>query len=237
MIIAEPSGEVEDFDRLGLACRGGFLGKILIKGTQMHSSLSERSDCINPSIKMAEVLLGFAQNLKNEMSFGKHSLYPDGPIINPGVLLEGGVFYGVIPGSASFGFDIRYIPGMSDKTIKKDIEKFLKKLMDKDNNLNAKLIVELWAPPVEIDRGHPLVKACMKATRTVIGKEPKPMGLDFATDGVFFEKAQQDIDIIPAFGPGFIRSAHGPDEYINTSSIIDAAKIFAIAALDYLGPG
>ncbi len=238
MIIAEPSGENTDFDALALACKGAVLGKIVVHGTQMHSSLSDRGNCINASVKMAEVLVEFATNLKSNLHYKPHPLYPNGPTINPGVILEGGVFYGVVPGIASFAFDLRIIPGMTLKDVKKDIEEFLKNLMKKDKNLHVELVLEkrinYWAPAVEISRDHPLVVSCIKAARDVVGFEPKLVGAPFATDGVFFVKAGVDIQIIPSFGPGLIKLAHGPDEYVNVEAITDAAKIFAIASVDYL---
>lgn len=238
MIIAEPSGETEDFDSLGLACKGAVLGKIIVHGTQMHSSLSDKPGCINASVKMAKVMVEFAENLKKNLHYKTHPLYPNGPTINPGVILEGGIFYGVIPGIASFGFDLRIIPGMTLEVVKKDIEDFLSSLMKKDKDLHAELVLEKiinnWAPAVEISKDHPLVLSCLEATSNIIGKEPKLVGAPFGTDGVFFVKAGIDIQIIPSFGPGFIKLAHGPDEYINLKAITDAAKIFAVASINYL---
>lgn len=238
MIIAEPSGAERDFDQLGIACKGAVLGKIIVHGTQMHSSLSDKEGCINASVKMAKVMIEFAENLKKNLHYNPHPLYPNGPTVNPGVILEGGIFYGVIPGIASFGFDLRIIPGMTLKTVKKDIEDFLVSLMGKDKDLHAELelekVINNWAPAVEIDRHHPLVLSCMEATENIIGQKPKLVGAPFGTDGVFFVKAGIDIQIIPSFGPGFIKLAHGPDEYINLKSIIDAAKIYALVSINYL---
>jgi len=78
---------------------------------------------------MAQVLCEFAENLKSHLHYEPHYLYPTGPTINPGVTLSGGIFYGVIPGEASFGFDIRVTPGMTLEGIKTDIKTFLDKLM------------------------------------------------------------------------------------------------------------
>ncbi len=43
-----------------------------------------------------------------------------------------------------------------------------------------------------------------------------------------------NIPTISSFGPGFIKLAHGPDEYVDLEAIIDSAKIYALAALDFL---
>jgi acetylornithine deacetylase len=238
MLIAEPSGMDEDFDSLGLACRGVLLGKVLVHGTQMHSSLSDRGGCINASVKMAKVLVEFAENLKKYIHYESHPLYTTGPTINPGVTLDGGIFYGVIPGRASFGFDIRTIPGMSFKRARKDVEHFLSDLQEMDSDLRAELVLEKppmdWLPPVEIRPDHPLVSSCVRSAKSVLNREPQLIGMPFSTDGVFFVKAGVDMPIISSFGPGLIKLAHAPDEYIHVQSIIDSAKIFALTAIDFL---
>jgi acetylornithine deacetylase/succinyl-diaminopimelate desuccinylase family protein len=238
LLIAEPSGIDEDFDSLGLACRGVTLGKVVVRGTQMHSSLSDRGGCVNASVKMAEVLVEFANNLKKNLRHKPHPLYPEGPTVNPGVILEGCVFYGVIPGEASFGFDIRVIPGMTCEGVKRDMEKFLEKLRKKDKDLQAELVFEDppldWLAPVEIEKDHPLVLSCMEASKKVLGREPKLLGVPFGTDAVFYSRPGIDMPIIPSFGPGLIKLAHGPDEYIEARSILDSARIFALTAIEFL---
>jgi acetylornithine deacetylase len=238
LLIAEPSGIDRDFDSLGLACRGVILGKVVVNGTQMHSSLSDQGGCVNASVKMAEVLVEFADNLKKHLNYKPHPLYPKGPTVNPGVILEGGVFYGVIPGKASFGFDIRVIPGMTCEGVKKDMENFLEGLKKKDKDLQAELVFEDppldWLAPVEIEKDHPLVLSSIEASKNILGKKPELLGVPFGTDGVFYSKAGIDMSIIPSFGPGLIKLAHGPDECVDVQSILDSAKIFALSAIGYL---
>ena len=91
-----------------------------------------------------------------------------------------------------------------------------------------------WAPPVEISADNPLAVSCKDATREIRKTEPRLVGVPFGTDGIFFVKAGIEIDIVPSFGPGLIKLAHGPDEFVNVRSIPDSAKIFAITAIDYL---
>jgi acetylornithine deacetylase len=238
ILIAEPSGVDIDFDSIGIACRGALLGKVKVYGTQMHSSISDQGGCVNASIKMSEVLLEFAINLKGRLNYRANNLYPKGPTINPGVFLNGGVFYGVVPGEASFGFDIRTIPGMNNEVLVRDINDFLNELMKKDPDLTAELVLE--KPPLdnllpaEIDRGHELVKSCLSACKVVLGFEPELMGVPFSTDAIYFAN-QLDIPTIPSFGPGLIKLAHVPNEYIEIKSLVDAAKIYAFTAVSFLG--
>jgi acetylornithine deacetylase/succinyl-diaminopimelate desuccinylase family protein len=238
IILGEPSGEERDFDTIGIASRGVLLGKVIVHGTQMHSSISDRGGCINASVKMAKVLTEFAQNLKNDLRYKPNTFYPLGPTINPGVILEGGVFYGVVPGLAGFGFDIRVIPGMEFRLLKEDIENFLKKLKKDDPELDAELVLEkppldAWMPPAQIDEDHPIVKSCIAAAKNILGYEPIKVGEPFATESSFYAN-KLNIPTISSFGPGFIKLAHSPDEYVGLDAIVDSAKIYALAALDFL---
>lgn len=238
IILGEPSGEKKNFDTIGIASRGILLGKVIIHGTQMHSSISDRGGCINASVKMAKVLLEFSDNLKKHLHFKPQKLYPLGPTITAGVTLEGGVFYGIVPGSAGFGFDLRVIPGMKFEILKEDIENFLKKLKEADKELDAEFVIkkptlDAWVPPAEIDEKHPIVESCISSAKRVLGYEPLKVGVPFGTESSFYVNGL-GIPTVSSFGPGFIKLAHGPDEYVETKSIIDAAKIYALVALKYL---
>jgi acetylornithine deacetylase/succinyl-diaminopimelate desuccinylase family protein len=238
MIIAEPSGETTDFDCLGVACRGAVLGRIVVHGTQMHSSLSDRGGCVNASVKLARVLTEFADNFKSHLRYTPNDLYPRGPTINPGVILEGGVFYGVVPGRASFGFDIRVTPGLTLDSVVEDINGFLAGLMSKDEELVAELVLEdpaiRWAPAATIRPDHPLVTSCLQAAREIVGVQPRLGGMPFGTEAAFYKRAGLRTQIIPAFGPGLIELAHRADEYVNIKAVLDGAKLFAVSAATYL---
>ena len=240
IIVGEPSGEKKNFDTIGITSKGIMLGKILVRGTQIHSSISDRVRCINASVKMAEVLLKFSDDLKKNLRFEPQKLYPLGQTITPGVTLEIWTTHGVVPGLARFGFDIRVIPGMKFETLRKDIENFLKKIKKADKDLDAELVFEkpstadAWLSPAEIDEKHPIVEICINSAQKILGYKPLRAGVPFSTEASFYIN-RLGIPSVSSFGPGFIKLAHGPDEYVETKSIIDAAKIYAITALEYFG--
>ncbi len=233
-IICEPTGLRQPWELLALVARGICCFKIQVRGTQMHSSISDVFPSVNASVKMAEVLTRMARELT--IRAPDHPLCPGGITLNLGVQVQGGVYYGVYPGYAEFGSDLRTIPGMTLEGVRQDIEAFLDRLRADDPALDVTLAFEppplQWIPPIEISPEAPVVQAVRKAARTVLGHEPPMAAYPATTDGTYF--AQAGIPTIPAFGPGLLPLAHGANEYVHLDSILQAAQIYALTALAFL---
>ena len=235
-IIGEPCGIDTPYDYLHIAHRGVFCFNVHVRGTQMHSSMSDVRPSVNASVKMAEVLTAFAKEYR--LAHEPHPLYPQGPTVNVGVMIEGGVFYGVYPGHAWFGTDVRVLPGMERQAVVTELEAFVETLRRRDPELDVEVDTHPrewdWIPPMELSPDEPVVRATLAAAKTVLGREPKIGGLPGGTDAhsMFNDGG---IPTIPAFGPGMLELAHGPDERVPVEDIIIAAKVYALAALHYLG--
>jgi acetylornithine deacetylase/succinyl-diaminopimelate desuccinylase-like protein len=163
------------------------------------------------------------------------SLVPGGPTVNLGVTLSGGVFYGIYPGHAEFGIDVRTVPGMTQPELQADLEGFLETLRREDPELDVAVepVPELaWFQPSHIDPAHPLVVAAQSAARDVLGRDV-PLGtMPAFTDGTHWHLAGSAC--IPAFGPGTLLVAHRPNEHIEVAEVVAAARIYALTAMRYL---
>ena len=235
--IGEPQGITEEFEFLPLISRGACCFKIKVYGTQMHSSLSNALPSVNASAKMAHVLWRMHGELRDRIRFPEHPLAPYGITVNIGDMVSGGVFYGVYPGYAEFGSDIRTLPGMTLEGLKEDIEGFLDDLRQEDPDLKVEL--EVVDPPLnwyqasEVSPDEPFVDMFLSACEQVLGRRP-PLGtFSGATDAYAFQ-IMGGIPTIPGFGPGLLKNCHGPNEWAGVESIIQASKIYALAAMDYL---
>jgi len=231
-IVGEPSGINESFDYLDIATRGVYCFDLTVKGTQMHSSLSDIKRGVNASVKLAKILSRMPAELK--LTYEPNPFCPQGVTINPGVFIRGGVWYGVLPGLCTAGNDIRTLPTMSKEKVSEDIDRWLDRLRVEDPQLDVSAELKLWVEGAEIRQEEPIVGSCTRAYQGVFGHEPKIGGFPGAVDARFMIN-QGHFPAVPAFGPGLLHLAHGPDERIPVEDIIRATKIYAIAALDYLG--
>lgn len=234
-VIGEPPGVTKEWESLHLGCRGVCCFTIKVYGTQMHSSISDRLPSVNASVKMAELLARMSRELK--LNFTPHPLCPKGVTHNLGVSLKGGVYFGVYPGYAEFGSDIRTIPGMQKEGVVRDLEAFLEACRKEDPSLNVRLELAPppldWIAPTEVSQDLPIAQALANAAEQVLGFRP-PFGIYPAgTDSPKFQ-LEAGIPTIPAFGAGVISVCHGPNEWVGVESIVQACKIYALVAYDVL---
>lgn len=126
---------------------------------------------------------------------------------------------------------------MTRQGVEQDINGWLATLRREDPDLEVQLEFEKapldWIEPSEIEAEHPLVEAMQQAAESVLG-QPIPLGCMPGTTDAPKLQFGLGIPTIPAFGPGFLPLAHGPNEYISIKSPLQAAKIYALGVLAYL---
>jgi acetylornithine deacetylase/succinyl-diaminopimelate desuccinylase-like protein len=234
-LIGEPPGVNREWEYLHIASRGLCCFTLKVTGTQMHSSLSDYFPSVNASLKLADLMLRMSQDLK--LQHTPHPLSKNGVTVNLGVQLKGGVYFGVYPGYAEFGVDVRTLPGMKKERLIGDVNDFLKQRHLADPSLKVELQIESapldWIPPTEVSRDLPIVKALETASEQVLGFCPPASIYPAATDAPKFQ-LEAGIPTIPAYGAGMISLAHGPNEWVGVDSIVQACKIYALAGYEIL---
>lgn len=231
-LVGEPSGWENDWQGIHLVSRGVCCFRIRVRGTQMHSSLSDQVPSVNASRLMAELLLSLEREL--ELEFEQHPLRGATPTLNVGVIVSGGVYFGVVPGFAEFGCDLRTLPGMTETSVRKSLSAWLLRQRDRFPGLDADVVFEpdlSWVPPAEIAATHPLVHATQVAASEVLGEAPPLSVFPGATDAAWFERV--GIPTLPSFGPGILTNCHAPNEYVELERVYDAARIYARIAAHY----
>jgi acetylornithine deacetylase len=233
IVLGEASGVHTDWEAIRIVSRGFSGFKVTVHGTQMHSSISDVMPSVNAVEAMGRVLAGMRQAL--HLRYPPHPLCPNGPTINIGVRAQGGVGYGVLPGYAEFWSDIRTTPGMTQEALKEDVEDALERL--RPEALRAELAMEFapglgWLAPTEVSPDDPMVRACQVAAAEILGESPPLGAFPGASDAWPFQ-GMGGIPTIAGFGPGLLPLAHGPNEWVSQTAVIQASKIYALTALTF----
>ncbi len=233
-LIGEPSGWTRDWQGIHVISRGLCCFQVRVHGTQMHSSLSDRMPTVHANLEMARSMLDLVDDF--DPAPIEHPLGSLRPTLNVGVTAQGGVFYGVVPGEASFGSDLRTIPGMTEAGVHEYFDRWAARRSG--DRSGATIDIEYdevlkWIPVAEIDVGHPLVGAAIRATAEVLGEAPPLSMFPGTTDAPWFEAS--GIPTLPSLGPGILTYCHGPNEFVRAEAVHEAARIYARIVLGYCG--
>ncbi|MGB3375738.1 MAG: M20/M25/M40 family metallo-hydrolase [Microbacterium sp.] len=234
LLIGEPSGWERDWQAIHVVSRGSSCFRIRVRGTQGHSSLSDRLPLINASERMARLLVDMVDELALPASTFTAPGLSATTTLNRGVTVSGGTWFGVVPGTAEFACDLRTVPGMTFDGVRNAIERWLEDRRARDASLDVEVVFEPgleWVPPSAIPVDDPLVATVQASASRVLGAAP-PLGVfPGATDAPWF--AEAGIPTLPSFGPGLISVAHGPDEYVSLRSLGEAARMYAHTIANY----
>jgi acetylornithine deacetylase len=235
ILLGEPAGVHADWDAIRVISRGITCFRVIVKGTQTHSSISDQLPTVNAVEAMARVLVELRQELKPR--YPEHPLCPTGPTVNLGVKTVGGVGYGVLPGHAEFWSDIRTTPGMRQEVFAEDLEQALERIrpLVPGAEVTWEFSPDLaWLAATEVTADDPMVRAVEQAANDVLGVTPPLAAFPGASDAWPFQ-GQGDIPTLAAFGPGLLPPAHGPNEWISLLSLQQAPRIFVDTAIRYGG--
>jgi acetylornithine deacetylase len=236
IILGEPSGVLDDWDGIRIVSRGVACFKVVVRGTQTHSSISDAFPTVNAVEAMAKLMLGFREQFRPY--YDEHPLCPNGPTINIGVKVSGGVTYGVLPGYAEFWTDVRTVPGMTFDVFQDDVKATLKRVSEDLGGIDYELIFDEkagWIPPTEIEADDPLVLACADAAQAVLGTSPEITLFHGGTDASQFQGIA-GIPTLASFGPGQLPLAHGANEWVKIESLGQAMRMYALTALAFCNP-
>jgi acetylornithine deacetylase len=233
ILLGEPAGVHEDWEAIRVISRGFSGFRVIVGGTQTHSSISDQMPTVNAVEAMANVLVAFRRELR--LRYPEHPLCPNGPTINLGVKALGGVGYGVLPGHAEFWCDIRTTPGMTQEGLAEDVDGALERIrpLVPGAEISWEFNPDLaWMAPTEVLPDDPMVRAVERAAADVLGEAPPLAAFPGATDAWPFH-GQGGVPTLAAFGPGLLPLAHGPNEWVSILALLQAPRIFVDAAIRY----
>ncbi len=228
-IICEP----ED-NRLCIAQKGVMWTDITVKGIMAHGAMPYTG--VNPITYLSRFIADVYELEKEYIRrYGSHEFLGT-PSLSPtrfhAPLDEHGT-NNVIPEVARAVLDIRMIPGQDVETTLDDLEGRAQRFRAEEPRVEFRLDVLDARPPTATSRDEPIVQALASATRDVAGREPVYGGVPGSTDGTILA-TQANIPIVTC-GPGDIYIPHHVDEYIDIEDLVEAVKLYIVAAMRYLG--
>jgi len=235
-LIGEPAGITKPWEKIFIANRRLLGFKMIVEGTQIHSSLSEHLNSINANQKMCWVIDKINKDL--EFSYNKKDEYSIGITKNIGMFIEGGINYGIYPGRSECKSELRVPPEISRDILFNEIKRFIQRLKKEDKNLHIEIKKEIPANKETLNypyvRGdEPFVRFIRESCQKVLGYSPSLDLFPGGTDASVFQEIK-GIPTISAFGPGILKVCHQPNEYVYIDDIIKATKMYVLIATRYL---
>ena len=175
---------------------------------------------------------------RNE-TLGTHPLFSDYPIpfpISVGTI-SGGDWASSVPDHLAFEGRFGAAPGEDLGEARQTLERAVHAAAEEDPWLrDHPPRVEWWGQqfePAAISPDHPLVSTVAGAAEAVRGRPTHLQGMTYGADmGLLVNHGG-----IPAvlFGPGDIRRAHQPDEWVEAAELLAAARSLAVTVMRFCG--
>lgn len=233
IVIGEPGGLHEDFDRLHVASRGIARIRFEVRGDQGHASLSDVSGAVNASTEMARLLVALAERFHPAAPKPRRALDGWTTTVTGGVNISGGVGYGVVPGKAAFSAEVRTLPNVTQADVAQQLAEFLTAERSGNPRLRATAVFEDpptdWLPATEVPGNHPLVVAAQESCRETLGRI-LPLGVFPGTTDAAFFQGLAGIPTLPALGPGLLSCAHGADEWVAVPALTRTVALYEALA-------
>lgn len=196
-------------------------------GRSAHGAFPERG--INSIDKAMQVIAAI-----RGIDLGSH------PALGKGTINVGKIHAGeqvnVVPGTCKTSFDLRWGPPTSSDEVRRLVAKALDKAKAEDPELEiGEMRVTEVREPLEFPTDSPLVQAMKKAGRDVFGQE---IGLGgwYSSGELWPVAAAGHIKYGAVIGPGEPWQAHAYDEQVPVRELVDAARVYALSAVNIVFP-
>ena len=235
VVIGEPGGIDEDYDRLHLVSRGIARLRLVAGGRQGHSSLSDELGTRNAGVDAARLVTEVADSLAVDTPADVHGLSGWTPTVNTGMAYHGGVGFGVLPGVMAVDTEVRLLPEMRREDVREAFTVLVERV---SQETGSDLRIEFdqppndWLPATLVAPSDPLVEEARAACRTVLGTAPTSGVFPGTTDATWFD-ALQGLPTLPALGPGLLRRAHAADEWVSIQAVRQAVEIYTLLSNAY----
>jgi succinyl-diaminopimelate desuccinylase len=221
LFIAEPT-----YNEIFIAEKGVFWVEVETFGKTAHGSMPDQGQ--NAILMMVKIIQEF-ENL--EIPHKTHPVL--GGFTRSINTISGGVKTNVVPDYCAVTIDMRTVPGQEHSAILRQLENILKGLGRKDPDFRAAVKAINDHPAVETSPSEPVLQKFSSLVAEMTGQKPVLKGANYFSDAVGFLPVFKVPLIL--FGPGEPGQAHRPNEQVEVSKLVEAARIFTVTAGRLLG--
>ncbi len=240
-IVLEPTSLV-----LAPAQAGAFNFRVTIPGKAAHGALrAEGVDPIARFLPIYRALQALEEKRNDPDRQPRHPMFADDAL--PYALCVGivraGIWASTVAESLVFegrlGIAPDEDPGVARWELESVVAEAHQKAAGDDPWLRAHPpVVEWWGgqfSPAATAADHPIVTTTRGAFDAVAGAPPEIRGMPYGADMRLLANEGETPTVL--FGPGDVRRAHAPDEYVAIDELETATKVVALTALRFCGTG
>ncbi len=142
---------------------------------------------------------------------------------------------GFIPEECTLEYVIWHAPQDDPEAVKREVEEAVARYAQTDPWLRVNPPQVEWLmswPPYDVPLDAPICGAAARAYESALGEPARLYGFAAVDDATFLNQAG-----IPAItlGPGSLRVAHAANEYVEVGELVDAAKVYGLAIVEWCG--
>ncbi|MGD2247752.1 MAG: ArgE/DapE family deacylase [Candidatus Methanofastidiosia archaeon] len=201
-------------NRVWYGCRGAFAVKIIVKGESAHSVYQ------NLGKNAFEDMLDVAHQFR-EIDPGEGTLLLGGAV-------KGGTQFNMVPEVCSFSLDWRFPPDQSLAKIKNDVFTCINRMREKGIHIETEILVETNG--FSTSKEEKICKITQKAVQKIRGLPHFEVCPGFLDIRHFAHKGIPAV----AYGPGLLEVAHGPEEYIQITDLLDAFSVYVLIGRKFI---
>ncbi|MCY3800910.1 MAG: M20 family metallopeptidase [Chloroflexi bacterium] len=184
----------------------------------------------NPARWLGEALRAF-ETWEDEFRSAPPSPLTGREQVNVGIL-QAGDYVNRLPTPASVIGTHRWQPGTDEVDVQARYEALCADLADRSGLEVTVSFMGGGRAPFEIPASDPVIRALQTGSRQVLGREAEIIGMQLVGDASLFANEIPVPSVY--FGPGH-GTAHSDNERIRIDDLVDTARVYALAAVEYCG--
>jgi acetylornithine deacetylase len=210
-----------------------------VPGRSAHACVREEGvSAIEKFIPLFNALRGLETERNRGIDDPLYARYGIPYPINVGTV-QGGNWPGSVPESLVFQGRVGVVVGERVEDARRSVENAIAKAAKADPWLRENPPKLEWSgyqfDSASIEADHPIVEEVQKAYADATGERARLEGMTYASDMRHLINTGGVPTVL--FGPGDVRQAHAPDEFVEIRDLVTAARVLALTALRFCGYG